>query len=385
MGTWCSFRRGSERNRLRPEPPAEVSSNAGSQLNTAASNSQQLFFDAIEHNDLAKVRELLHRGADLDKLAGRCNSTPLMWALDRAEMPVVVALLRARPNVNVRDERGETALHIAVKFKSKKPCESIVAELLKAGAEVNAKDDNGRTALHRSADDASQSGPVIKLLLKAGAKADARDRDGFTPLMAAAANLCPSSSVAELLAAGADVNARDKQGKCVLSHAASSLPFRTSIGISGFIAILKAGADVNVADNRGWTPLMYAARFEQYLALHLLLDADDANINARNSDGWTALMIAVGSTDPFVQTVWIYEKPLKIVSGKAVLPPDTNGADDALPLGGYWSEVASETEVQKVVDLLKHGADPDLRAGDGTTVDELLQSRADPDGRDPRR
>ena len=98
---------------------AEVSSNAGSQLNTAASNSQQLFFDAIEHNDLAKVRELLHRGADLDKLAGRCNSTPLMWALDRAEMPVVVALLRARPNVNVRDERGETALHIAVKFKSR--------------------------------------------------------------------------------------------------------------------------------------------------------------------------------------------------------------------------------------------------------------------------
>ena len=177
-----------------------------------------------------------------------------------------------------------------------------------------------------------------------------------------------------------DVNARDKQGKCVLSHAASSLPFRTSIGISGFIAILKAGADVNVADNRGWTPLMYAAQISS-IALHLLLDADDANINARNSDGWTALMIAVGSTDPFVQTVWIYEKPLKIVSGKAVLPPDTNGADDALPLGGYWSEVASETEVQKVVDLLKHGADPDLRAGDGTTVDELLQSRADPDGR----
>ena len=157
--------------------------------------------------DVARVRELLGRGASVDQ----------------------------------RDSGGRTTLY----HGSHGGHVSVVRELLDRGAGVDACAHDGWSPLLVAA--ARGHTAVVEELLAHGADANVRDGDGGTPLMHAAI-YGQTDAARALLRAGADVNAQDHDGWSALILAAFS-------GMIDVVRLLLAapGVNVNLATSGGRT------------------------------------------------------------------------------------------------------------------------------------
>jgi len=131
---------------------------------------KQLF----ERNDLGK-----ERNHNLSLRAGRHSMTALHLACDqKEEMEEVVALLcRYKAQVNLKDNRGRSPLHIA----SEHGHIMIVKMLLKYNANAASQDNKGETALHVAAKNGHIN--ILSILLrKGGAEVHTENLDGKTAL-----------------------------------------------------------------------------------------------------------------------------------------------------------------------------------------------------------
>lgn len=292
----------------------------------------------------ATVKTLLGRGASPDaRAAGQNGTTLLMIAAGNGNVALTIVLLAAGANVNATDDRGVTALMVAVdqpdtwreaKDRSVDRRLACINALLAAGADVNARDAAGWTALMFASQYNYYDAPYVRALLASSADVNAADAKGRTALMVAgrspsalpcllasganvnaarlpngttslmsAAHRGDYSSVSQLLKAGADVDATDMHGNTALmigvrvrgrrdhDHDASYDRCRRGQMLACF---LHAGADVNAANDEGHTPLMLAAR-HQPCFVEQLLDAG-ADVNAQANDGGTALMFLAEAT-----------------------------------------------------------------------------------------
>jgi ankyrin repeat protein len=135
---------------------------------------------AIEKGDKVVAKFLLDKEADVTVCNARGHA-PLHLALKRLCShkkdlnPELINML-AMVNVNVKNKRGRTAVHLAVDLG----CVPSVSLLIQQGADVNITDDDGRTALHM----ASKFGKteIVDILLNS--KCDLRIADllGYTAL-----------------------------------------------------------------------------------------------------------------------------------------------------------------------------------------------------------
>jgi len=94
------------------------------------------------------------------------DETPLMQAADKGDLATVRQLLAAKPDVNARDQGGETALIHAC--RNPRATEALVKALLAAGADPNIRSHNDYTALGWAT--ARGNTEVVRLLRHAGAK-----------------------------------------------------------------------------------------------------------------------------------------------------------------------------------------------------------------------
>ena len=182
---------------------------------------------------------------------------PLYYA---ANMPVLLScvrrLLQRGANPNAKAPWGGTPLHTAAMHGNTE----IVKVLLDHGASVTIRNDAGQTSLHVGAPHPK----VVELLLTHAANPGARDNGGSTPLHSAT-----QDSAKLLIEKGADVNAVDDQGYT---------PLHTSILIRDYVAhatvkvLLAHRAEVNVRDQRGKTPLAYAKSKSLTSVVELLQD-----------------------------------------------------------------------------------------------------------------
>lgn len=146
---------------------------------TCGLNKETLLHKAVREKNARIVQFLVRKKANcaIQNNAGR---TPLHIATGGSkgsvEMERIVRLLSKRSNIDMKDFRGETALHLA----AKKGIDAHVKILIHHKADVNALDHTGKTPLHL----ASAAGDlcIVTLLLDNGGKAEIADQLGYTAL-----------------------------------------------------------------------------------------------------------------------------------------------------------------------------------------------------------
>ena len=180
--------------------------------------------------------------------------------LSATELAKVRLLLDRGANVNVVSTRGRTALILAA-MNSRSA--DIVRLLISAGADVKVVDQMKMTALHAAA--LGNDTETLRLLVDAGLDVNARDFLGYTPIIYSSSN-ANLAAAQLLLARGADVNAVSGDGSfqkvkagTIAQGLFTPLLMATSFGPTALVkTLLDAGAKVNVQDVRGMTPLMLA-------------------------------------------------------------------------------------------------------------------------------
>lgn len=137
-------------------------------------------FAACRNGDLARVKERIAEGVDVNKRTP-LGHTPLHLAAHHPE--IIQRLIASGAKVNVRADSGITPLHLGV---CQTQVEGTVELLLRNGADVNAKDDKGITPLYVACCFGDEA--MVARLLAAGACIHAKNASGKTPVSAAAKN-----------------------------------------------------------------------------------------------------------------------------------------------------------------------------------------------------
>ena len=205
---------------------------------------------------------------------------PLADAVQHRDKPVVLALLKARADVNAPQSDGATPLHWAAYLEDAE----ITALLIRAGARVDSVNHYGVTPLALAATNGNAA--IIDQLLKAGADPNRAVRAGETPLMLAS-RAGRADAVNVLLRAGAQVDAKETwNGQTALMWAAAA-------GHGTVVqALIAHKADIRARSNAGTTPLVFAVRRGDMSAVRALVEAG-ADVKEKRPDGATALLVAV--------------------------------------------------------------------------------------------
>jgi putative CocE/NonD family hydrolase len=194
----------------------------------------------------------------------------LLDASSRGDAGEVKSAISKGADINIKDDSGTTALHIA----ARKGYREIVELLLASGADVNSRGPYNTTpaelAWHKYED-------VFKLLVAKGAD--------ISPLHLAV-DTGKLSTVKGLIQEGADLNRRTPYGTTPLDIAARK-------GLKDIAELLiDNGAHVDAKDNWDWTPLHSAAERGQMDVVKVLV-AKGAPVDARDGDLFTPLHYAL--------------------------------------------------------------------------------------------
>ena len=198
------------------------------------------------------------------------------------DVTAIVAFLDAGINVNAQDksDEGRTAL---ISAAARGDLE-VVNVLVMHGADVNVRDNKGFTALFHAIE--ARYDEVANLLLN-HPKLDpnARGLNGVTALISYTWRE-RRDAVQKLLDRGADVNAQDNDGDSAMHGAAQTG------NVEILDMLLEKGGNAELKNKQGGTPLMWAAVFGNEAAARRLL-ASGANPRVKDAEGNTALDWAI--------------------------------------------------------------------------------------------
>jgi ankyrin repeat protein len=215
----------------------EVSSDDEAEHQFRASSVAELaLVEAAKCGDLERVRELLARGTDPDRVIS--HGSALAHAAGAGHPKVVELLLDS--GADIEGGNGLSPLACA----GWKGQDEIVRLLNERGANIEADAGGPGTALFQACAEGHLS--TVRLLLELGAAVDAKTEKRATPLLISATD-GRVDVVLQLIGAGADLDCTDRSGDTALHHAAHN-------GSAEIVrALVKAGADRTVVDKYGDT------------------------------------------------------------------------------------------------------------------------------------
>jgi ankyrin repeat protein len=315
--------------------------------------------EAVKRRDDKAFAALLRAKADVNA-AQPDGATALAWAVHLGERRMAEALLASGARANTADEYGETPVTLAAANGDA----DLVDRLVAAGGSASAARWNGETAVMIAA--SSGSLETVRQLVRHGADVNvAEPRGGQTALMWAAAE-GHSDVVAGLVELGAKVGAASRNGFTPLVFAA------IKDDLASIRTLLEAGADPNVVLISGATPTIVAMQY-RHTAAALALIAGGADINVRDRGGNTMLHLAAQAGDmDLVRALVAKHADPNARTPKSMAPAGPRGG------GGLGRAVAGEQtplmmaargdheDVMRA--LVAAGADPSLRAQDGTSL-----------------
>lgn len=203
-------------------------------------------------DDMSFFKNYFETGGDVNKKIGK-NGLSLIHvvASKGAKREIIELLIANGANVNERNEKGWTPLHLAATCRNPQTAEVLIAH----GADLHAKTIYGQTPLHCAS--YSDCPEVAELLIACGAEIE-ESSNGETPLYTAIENGYPEV-VRVLVANGAEVNVSDSWGNTLLHKVIAKEYFdirpsflspKLKILNPNFLEIAKIlienGADVNV-------------------------------------------------------------------------------------------------------------------------------------------
>ncbi|MXQ79714.1 hypothetical protein E5288_WYG006987 [Bos mutus] len=245
---------------------------------------------AVHHaafGDEGAVIEVLHRGsADLNARNKR-RQTPLHIAVNKGHLQVVKTLLDFGCHPSLQDSEGDTPLHDAISKKR----DDILAVLLEAGADVTITNNNGFNALHHAALRGNPS--AMRVLLSKLPRpwiVDEKKDDGYTALHLAALN--NHVEVAELLVhqGNANLDIQNVNQQTAL-HLAVERQHTQIVRL-----LVRAGAKLDIQDKDGDTPLHEALRHHTLSQLRQLQDMQDVGkVDAAWEPSKNTLIMGLGT------------------------------------------------------------------------------------------
>lgn len=174
----------------------------------------------------------------------------LLTAATAGDLELVQRLIAAGASAHAQDERGRTALLVAINLRHGR----VARALMQAGADVNHKDRESNSAILLAA--ATNQVELVRLALAHGANPGDMDRYRGTALTVAAQRGNPEV-VRVLLQAGVPVDHVNSLGWTALLEAIvlgdGSARYEQVVQL-----LLDAGADANLADRDGNTPTRHA-------------------------------------------------------------------------------------------------------------------------------
>lgn len=181
--------------------------------------------DAIERNDLTRMREIIDAGANVS-CVGKGGVTPLFWAFPDNKLERFVLLLEkgAKPNVRLTSNlnlpnvfrAGDTVVHLSARSQF----EQHFLEVMKHGGDATLSGRNADGVIHEIIkSNVPNPVPRIRAAINAGADINAYDRAGYTPIHLSVIAFSQFDVAERLLELGADptIMVRDDLGDCVHS------------------------------------------------------------------------------------------------------------------------------------------------------------------------
>jgi len=205
----------------------------------------------------------------------------LYQAASSGEKERLQSVIKAGTDINVRGERGYTALHWAAKKNDKKAAQL----LIDVGADVELRTcEGGWTPLHIAALHSNKQ--VAECLIAKGADPDAKNHNNDQTALSIAQKVGGIGFAECLIDGGASVSATD-DGR-------SPLHYATIAGDMAFMDMLvRKGANINEAEKKsGWTPLFYAIRLSRKVETIEWLISKGADLNIRDLIGRSPLALA---------------------------------------------------------------------------------------------
>ena len=296
------------------------------------------------------VDRLLAAGADVRHPANFENSVIYKWIgrthgqIDDEtalrELDVFHRLLHAGADVHMRDENGNSFLHVAQ--RNVKP--HAITALVAAGIDINTQNNDGKTVLHHSIHNWRMEG--FNAVLAASPNVNARDHANYTALYYAikGSRLMPDSPcesqatlgiIRRLIEANAATDFTDSEGNSLL-HLAMYwgynekffMSFHESLAIRHELValLIGCGLNVNARNHFGQTPLMLAVDRCDVKSIRHLCAVPGIDLNARDLMRYTAMYRAIRAKEGIVK----YEtRPMERVL--APLPLTRSSRHDTIP------------------------------------------------------
>ena len=315
--------------------------------------------EAIQRRDEKAFAALLKAKADVNAVQPD-GATALAWAAHLGERSMAEALLNAGANADTADEYGESPVTLAAANGDA----ALVRRLLAAGARADSTRWNGETALMIAA--GAGSVDAVRELVLRGADVNAVEpRRGQTALMWAAAE-GHADVVGALIEIGANVKALSKNGFSALVFAT------TKNDVASIKALLASGAEPNHPLASGNWPLAVAMSY-RHTEASLALLAGGANVNIRDRAGNSPLHVAAQQGDLAVVKELLARGVDANIRTPRALAAGLRGGGGGLRGGPSGEQtplmMAARGDHEDVMRaLVAGGADPSLRAQDGSSV-----------------
>ena len=237
----------------------------------------------IRNGDLSEFQKTLRSGANLDVKDGR-GCTPLHVAVLTGRAQILDALLDRNVEVDAQDAAGRTALNLAAEQGIPETVEKLLAH--GANPDIHPFDEPG--SLNQAL--LKKQYRIIKILLDNGAEVNEKDTWGWYPLFHACRDFLSASM---LLDAGADPNT-DLVGGAQLIHFAARAGQTKTIEL-----LLDRGIEVDrregAGDNNVQPTALYRAIEEQNEETVALLISRGADPNLVFKNSWTCVLLAAKS------------------------------------------------------------------------------------------